>query len=237
MSGERNVRRAIEYTDFRKTISERDIETMCAEATLYGFGAVIVPSAVVGWAKKSLSGCGVSIGTVISHPFGSQSASVKAIEAKTALSAGATRLDIVPHFGAIASARWDSVRTELETVRDAAGQAELKLVLEMSRLAPEQIRMTSSIAADLGYAHAVNTVGFRIVSIDPTESLASGEEVASLRKLVSRELGIKAAGGVVTMDAVTELLNAGADRIAIMVAPGRLRKMGWTAEIEGGRRA
>jgi len=238
MSRERNVREAIEYTDFRKTISERDIETMCAEAVAHGFGAVIVPSAVVSWARRSLSqsssGPRVSIGTVISYPFGSQSACVKAIEAETALSDGATRLDIVPHFGTIAAERWECVRGDLATVRDVAGDAELKLVLEMSCLTPQQIREASAIAADLGYTHVSNTVGFRIVSTDPTKSTASGETVTSLQQLVGETLRVKASGGIETKRDVLGLLDAGADRVAVAVAPGRLRVMGWSAEAEGG---
>jgi deoxyribose-phosphate aldolase len=236
MSGDRSVREAIEYTDFRKTISERDIETMCAEAVAYGFGAVIVPSAVVSWAEKSLSPSRsrVAIGTVISYPFGSQSATVKATEAETALAAGATRLDIIPHFGTIAAERWDHVRGELAAIREAASRAELKLVLEVSRLTPQQIREVSAIAADLGYTHVSNTVGFRIVSTDPTESVASKEAVTSLQQLAGEQLRIKAAGGITTAGTVEDLCAAGADRIALAVAPGRLREMGWIAKPEGG---
>ena len=80
--------RAIEYTDLRKTISSRDVETMCAEAILYRLGVVVVPSALVRQAVACAGGGGPSVGTVISYPFGTQAAVVKAREAAAAVEHG-----------------------------------------------------------------------------------------------------------------------------------------------------
>jgi len=228
--------RAIEYTDLRKTISSRDVETMCAEAILYRLGVVVVPSALVRQAVACASGGGPSVGTVISYPFGTQAAVVKAREAAAAVEHGARELDLVPHFGAILAERWSAVRAELAELRHAAGAARLKLVLETGRLTASSIRETCAIAANEGFEYVVNTVGFRLVSTDPdAEGLASVEVVRSLRELSGDALRLKAAGGIVGLDLVEDLLNAGVDRIAISVASGALRRLGLVSDAEGGR--
>jgi len=225
----RQIASAIEYTDLRKEITYRDVETMCMEAAVNGFATIVVPSALVRHAVSCTAGGGPSIATVLSFPFGTQAASVKAREAAVAVEHGARELDVVPHFGAILAERWDDVREELAEIRGATDTATLKIVLETGRLSSTQIRETCAIAASNGFQFIVNTVGFRLVSTDPTaEGSASVEIVRSLRDLASDSLGIKAAGGVTTLQAVSDLLDAGAKRIAVNVSPGLVRAMGWT---------
>ena len=234
MSGHSTTQRpaagSIEYTDLRKTISDRDVETMCTEAALCGFTAVVVPSALVSRARRCIGVGDTSVATVISYPFGTPAAIVKVREAAAAVEHGAGELDVVPHFGAILAERWDDVRAELSEIRAAAGEVTLKLVLETGRLSSPRIREACAIAADQGFEYVVNTVGFRIVSTDPdAEGSASVGVVASLCELAGDVLKVKAAGGVITIQAADELLDAGADRVAIPVRPGLLRAMGWMA--------
>lgn len=226
---------SIEYTDLRKTISERAVETMCAEALLCGFAAVVVPSALVPLARGCIDAGSPSVATVVSYPFGTQGSLVKAREAEAAVDGGACELDVVPHFGAILAERWDSVRTELSEVRAAAGEATLKLVLEVARLTSTQIREACAIAAGEGFDFVVNTVGFRLVSTDPNaEGSASAEVLTSLRALADDRLKLKAAGGIDSIDLAAALLVAGAERISVAVAPGRLRTMGLLGAAGGG---
>ena len=221
---------SIEYTDLRKTITYRDLETMCCEAAVCGFRTVVVPSALVRRAAVCVGRGGPSVATVISYPFGSQSASVKAREAEAAVEDGARELDVVPHFGTILAERWDVVGHELAEIRRATGEITLKLVLEAGLLSSSRIREACSIAANQGFEYVVNTVGFRIVSTDPdAEGSASVGVLESLRGLVGDGLKLKAAGGVTTLQAVNELLDAGADRVAIPVRAGLLRAMEWMA--------
>ena len=171
-----------------------------------------------------------SVATVISHPFGSQSPDVKAREAAVAVDDGACELDIVPHFGAILAERWDAVREELRPIRSASGDATLKLVIETGRLSSTQIREVCSIASDIGFEYVVNTVGFRLVSTDPdAEGSASVQVVRSLREITGDSLQIKAAGGITTLQAVKDLLEAGAHRVAVSMSPGLLRSMNWAS--------
>jgi deoxyribose-phosphate aldolase len=219
---------AIEYTDLRKEATLRDVEMTCLEASICGLAAVVVPSALVRSAAGFVDRDGPSIGTVISYPFGTQSPSVKAREAAAAVAHGAHALDIVPHFGAVFAGRWDDVEAELTEVRDASASASLRLVLEAGRLSSEKIQEICSIAVRAGYEYVVNTVGFRIVSTDPdAEGAASAGVLESLRELAGGALKLKAAGGITTLEAVHELVAAGASRVAVPACLGLLRRAGW----------
>ena len=227
--------RAIEYTDLRKVVSFRDVEAMCCDAIAYGLGTVVVPTALIRRAAACVEGDSPAIGSVISYPFGTQSACVKAREAAIAVEDGAHDLDVVPHFGAILAERWGDVEAELQEIRAAAESVTLKLVLEVGRLSSPQIREACAIAAQQGFEYVVNTVGFRIVSTDPdAEGAASVGTLESLRELGGDRLKLKAAGGVTTHRAVIELLAAGADRVAVPVSAGLPRSMGWTPRQGGG---
>jgi len=227
----RQISGSIEYTDLRKTITYRDVETMCMEAALYGFGTIVVASALVQYAATCNPSEGPSIATVLSFPFGTQAASVKAREAAVAVEHGAHELDLVPHFGAILAERWNDVNKEFAEIRSAAGAATLKLVLETGRLSSTQTRETCAIAADNGFDYVTNTLGFRLVSTDPgAEGSASVQTVRSLSSLAGDSLKIKAVGGVTTLQTVNDLLDAGAHRVALNVLPGTLRAMGWTLD-------
>ncbi len=222
---------AIEYTDLRKAITYRDVEMMCIEAVHYELGGIVVPSALVQHAVSCCAGKRLSIATIISYPFGTQSPNVKAREAAVAVEQGVSELDVVPHFGAILAERWGDVRKELVSIRSASDNVTLKLVLETGRLSSDQIREACSIASDSGFEYVVNTVGFRLVSTDPdAEGSASVQIVHSLHEVAGDSLCIKAAGGVTTLQEVRDLLDAGAQRVAVSMSPGVLRAMDWASE-------
>ncbi len=226
---------AIEYTDLRKEITYRDVETMCTEAVLHGLGAVVVPSALVRPAAGWIADGGPSVATVISFPFGTQSVCVKAREAVVAVEQGASELDIVPHFGAILAGRWDDLRRELAEIRNATGKVALKLVLETDRLSSEQISEACAIALDCGFDYVANTVGFRLVSTDPNaQGSASAQVVETLHNLSLNRLKVKAAGGVTTLAIVGALIDAGARRVAVNVSLGGLRALGLTPRAREG---
>jgi deoxyribose-phosphate aldolase len=222
-----SIAAAIEYTDLRKEITYRDVEIMCSAATREGFGALVIPSGLVRRAAAGMPASGPLVVTIISHPFGTQNSVVKAREASVAVGHGARELDVIPHFGAIQAERWSDVHKELEAIRSASGSVPLKLVLETGRLRSTQIEEVCRIAADCGFSYISNSVGFRLVSTDPdAEGAASPQIVRMLHESSRGELKIKAVGGISSVQAIHDLLEAGASRVALRVAPENYRSGG-----------
>lgn len=222
----REIAAAIDYTDVRKDVSYADIERMCLEAAVHRLGAVVVPSALVRRAAECLAGTEVGVSCPVGYPFGTQAAGVKAREAEVAVEHGATELEIVLHHGAARAARWVEVEAELQTVRDAAGSAMLKLVAEAPILSDDELSSVARLAADVGYSMIANTAGFRIVSTRPeTQSAASPGAIERLIQSGDGRILAKATGGVRTHEDVVRLLAAGAARVTLDAEPGLLRRL------------
>jgi len=218
----------VDYTDLRKTISYGDVESMCADAVAFGFGSVVVPTALVRRAASIVGKQDLAVGSVLSYPFGTQATVVKTCEAEVAVDHGAARLDLIPHFGAILAERWDYVRDELQAVRSAAGDCPLTLVLETGRLRTSLIHELCTLAADCGYAYIANTVGFRLVSTDPdAEGRASTDTIRTLSELSGGSVKIKAAGGLTDRSQAEELRAAGAHRFAVDASCGAVLHGNW----------
>jgi deoxyribose-phosphate aldolase len=213
---------AIDYTDLRKEITYADVEALCLEATVYGLHTVVVPSALVPRAVRSLTGaCRVSC--PIAYPFGTQAAAVKAHEAEVAVAAGAAELEVVPHFGALRARHWQDAAAELQAIAQVARGATLKLVLETASLEPDILERVCKLARDAGFAFVSNTIGFRLVSTQPsTEGSASEEAVRRLCQLAKGTISVKAIGGVTALADVERLLAAGAKRVAVSAQRGLL---------------
>ena len=218
----------IDYTDLRKELSYADVEALCLEASIYGVRAVVVPSMLVSQTARCL-GNSIPLSCAIGYPFGTQAARVKGREAEEAVKQGASELEIVPHFGALRANRWTDVESELRFIRQAAGEATLKLVLEAESLSSAEIERICSMARATGYAFVSNTIGFRTVSTQPgTEGAATVESVKRLAKLSAGLVEVKAVGGVHSLGDLKQLLGAGATRVAVPARRGTLGT--WTAE-------
>jgi deoxyribose-phosphate aldolase len=216
--------RRIDYTDVRKELTYSDLERVCYEASEAGVAAVVVPSILVGRAARALRGSAIGVSCFVGYPFGTQAASVKAIEAAEAVRRGATELEVVPHFGTIFSGDWVRAADELATLRRAAGESTLKLVLETSRLAPEQLETVLSLAIEHRFSMVSNSIGFRIVSTQTDH--ASSISPAGIQELSSRakeRLAIKAVATGLRARQAAALVAAGAVRVSLPASPGALR--------------
>jgi deoxyribose-phosphate aldolase len=217
---------AIDYTDVRKDVTYADIERICLEAVEHRLGAVVVPSVLVRRAAACLTSADVGLSCYVGYPFGTQAAGVKAREAEVAVEHGATELDVVLHHGTARAARWPEVEAELATVKNAAGPALLKLVIEASILSDDELSTIARTAADAGYALIANTAGFRIVSTRPeTQTSASPTLIGRLVDLGGGRIQTKACGGVWTREDIDGLLAAGAARVRLDAEPGLLRHL------------
>jgi deoxyribose-phosphate aldolase len=216
----------LDYTDTRKEITYSDLERLCLEASEYGVRAVVVPSILTERAASSLRRTATDVSCFVGYPFGTQAASVKAIEAEEAVHHGAAEIEVVPHFGSILAGDWRRVDEELATIRAATGSAVLKLVLETSRLTAEQVERATRVAAEHGFAFVSNAIGFRIVSTKEEVGPAVTEAVVStLQRASTGRLAVKIVGSAGTAGAIEALIRAGAGRIAVQAAPGVLRSL------------
>jgi deoxyribose-phosphate aldolase len=198
----------IDHTLLRADATAADIRKICCEAREYGFASVCVNPYWVPLASAELSGCPVKVCTVVGFPLGANSTMAKVAETGNAVKLGASEIDMVINIGELKGGNYDAVRQDIEAVAAAAhqGGAILKVILETSLLDDNQKVIASNLAKAAGAEFVKTSTGF-------STGGATAHDVALMRQAVGEEMGVKASGGIRTLDDLKNMVAAGATRI------------------------
>ena len=210
----------LDHTLLAPGATPADVERLCAEAGAHGFAAVCVNGAHVRRCAARLEGSGVKVCSVVGFPLGAADPRVKVHEAGCALEAGARELDMVLQIGALRAGEHAFVVQDIQGVVAAARPcgARIKVILETGLLTAEELVTACRLAEDAGADFVKTSTGF-----GPRG--ASCEDVARLRACVGSRLGIKAAGGIRTLDVALALLDAGATRLGSSASVALVRAL------------
>jgi deoxyribose-phosphate aldolase len=203
-----DVAKTIDHSLLRPELDDQFITDGCKLAAEYQVASVCVRPADVKRAAELLAGSGVAVGTVLGFPHGGSTTEAKVFEAEQALRSGATELDMVINIGALRSGRDAYVRDEIAAIvatAHAAG-AIVKVIMENAYLDDDQKVRGCRLAEAAGADFVKTSTGFA-----PTG--ATHEDLALMRRTVSPHIGVKAAGGVRTLDALLAVMELGVTRI------------------------
>ncbi len=196
-----------DHTILKAEATEEDVKKICQEAKTYDFASVCVNPCFVPLASYELADTDVKVCTVIGFPLGANEPAVKAMEAALAVEEGATEVDMVINIGKAKEGNFDYIRDEIARVKDASRGALLKVIIESSVLTDEEI-VKACLASKEAKADFVKTsTGFH------KTGGASVHAVALMRKTVGEEMGVKASGGIHTLEEANAMIEAGASRI------------------------
>lgn len=202
-----NYAEMIDHTLLKPEATKEQVKKLCEEVAEYGFHSVCVNSCFVSYCADLLKDTGVKVCTVIGFPLGAMSTQGKTAEAAAAVADGAEELDMVIPIGMIKSGDWEYVKNDIEAVVKAAkDQAIVKVILETCLLTDEEKVKACVICKEAGAAFVKTSTGF-------SKGGATAEDVALMRKTVGPDMGVKASGGIRTLDDVKKMVQAGADRI------------------------
>jgi deoxyribose-phosphate aldolase len=198
---------AIDHSVLRPELDAAAVSESLAVAVRYRPVSVCVRPADVALAAGTLAGLPIAVGTVVSFPHGDSRTETKVAEAERAMADGATELDMVLRIGALRGGEDDVVLRDIAAVVDAAaGRAIVKVILENAYLDDEQTARGCRLAEQAGAHYVKTSTGF-------APGGATLADVRLMRESVSPAVGVKAAGGVRTLDALLDMLDAGATRI------------------------
>jgi deoxyribose-phosphate aldolase len=198
----------IDHTLLKPEASRDDIRKLCQEAVRYCFASVCINPWNVSLASELVRGSGVKVCTVVGFPLGATLSEVKIFETEEVLKLGAEEIDMVINVGALKSGQDDLVESDIRGVVEAShrGGAICKVILETALLTIEE-KVRACVAAKNARADFVKTsTGFG-------PGGATAEDVALMRAVVGGEIGVKAAGGVRTLEDFKKMVAAGATRI------------------------
>src|SRR4051794_17871030 len=160
--------------------------------------AICVYGDLVPVAVRALAGSGVHIAAVATaFPSGRASLQVKLQDTRDAVAAGADEIDMVIDRGAFLSGRYLAVFEEIVAVKEACGDAHLKVILETGELQTlDNVRRASWLAMMAG-GHFIKTSTGKIQPAATLPvSLVMLEAVRDFREATGQMVGYKPAGGI-----------------------------------------
>ena len=179
-----------------------------ADPTVGPVAAVCVHPSLAGLAAELLAGTPVAVASVAgAFPSGLSPLEVKVAEVRAAVAAGAQEIDTVLNRSAFLSGRADLAAAELRALREAAGAAHFKVILEVCELgSATSVAEATRLAVDAGADMVKTSTGKGSAGASPQAVLTMAETVAEHCAAGGRPVGIKVAGGVRTAaDALTYL--------------------------------
>ncbi len=180
-----------------------------SDAAVPPVAAVCVYPDLVGLARAELAGSGVAVASVATaFPSGRASLAVKLADVAEAVAAGADEVDMVIDRGAFLAGRYGQVSEEIRAVREACGQAHLKVILETGELATlDNVARASWLAMLSGADFIKTSTGKVSPAATPPVTLVMLTAAADFAAATGRMVGVKVAGGVRTAkDAIRYLV-------------------------------
>jgi deoxyribose-phosphate aldolase len=198
----------IDHTILKPDATAAEVRKVCAEAKKYSFASVCVNPCWVPLVAAELAGTPVKVCTVIGFPLGATSTEAKVAEATIAVRVGAQELDMVINVGALKGGDHDVVKKDIRAVAEVChgAGAILKVIIETALLNDDEKAVACTLAKLAGADFVKTSTGFAAQG-------ATAQDIALMRSVVGPGLGVKASGGIRSLDDVRKMAEAGASRI------------------------
>ena len=208
----------IDHTLLKPTTTEAEILRLCEEAVEHGFAAVCIPPNFVPFAVDQVYGSEVRVCSVVGFPCGYSRSQQKVSETADLVAAGAAEIDMVVQLGDIISGHHERIEWEIAQVVSAARQAPVKVIIECCYLNGALMDAMTDRAIAGGAAFIKTSTGFG----------PSGATIEAVQRLAQRadggRIGVKAAGGIRSLEDYQGFIAAGATRIGTSSGVAILRQ-------------
>jgi deoxyribose-phosphate aldolase len=196
----------IDHSLLRPNATGEELKKLCDESITFGFKAVCINPIHVAEAVHLLEGKDVLVCSVVGFPFGTHSPETKARETAEVIRLGAREIDMVIQVGALKDRRDRNVMEDIRAVVQSAQGCPVKVILETCYLTDDEKIQGCKLAMEAGAAFVKTSTGFAAAG-------ATVADVRLMRKSVGQNLGVKAAGGIRTLDDALKMIEAGANRL------------------------
>lgn len=208
-----NIFGLIDLTTLNSTDTKAKVHSMCLKVNdiqkeypfLPNVAAICVYPSLVETVKSSLNAKGVGIASVAAgFPSSQTFLNIKTLESKQAVEKGATDIDIVISIGAFLSGNYKLVFDEIAEIKQAIGNAHLKVILETGALSdPLKIWEASIVAMNAGADFIKTSTGKMQPAATFDAAVVMVEAIRQHYKITGKKVGFKPAGGISSsLDAV-----------------------------------
>lgn len=210
----KEIAKMIDLSCVRTISNKMDIEEMVDAACKYGFGQVSVLQCFIPYTRQLLNGApNVRLVGNVSFPSGSDSTSLKVVQAKEMIAAGCDEIDMVMNIGRLRSGELADVEADVQAVIETVHPIPVKVIIEIMCLTPEEARFACDICVSSGATFVKTGTGWA----EPGTTL---EDVRLVKSFVGDRIKIKASGGIRNLDMLVEMYKAGAGRFGVNLKSG-----------------
>ena len=198
--------RMIDLTTLEGADTPGKVAALCAKAmrpdpvdtSVPSVAAVCIYPTLAGEARRRVDGSGVHVASVATaFPSGQSPIAIKVAEARAAVELGADEVDMVIDRGAFLSGRYAKVYDEIVQVKEAVGDAHLKVILETGELGTyDNVRRASLLAMAAGADFIKTSTGKIPSAATLPVALCMLEAIRDVHHETGRVVGFKPAGGV-----------------------------------------
>ncbi len=206
MNSVNNLNKYIDHTVLKPDVKLSDIDKLISEAIDFSFISVCINPCFVKYAKDKLLKTDVKVCTVIGFPLGQNTIETKVFETKNAIQNGADEIDMVVNISMVKSGDFDYVYREIKSIREVSIGKVLKVIFETCLLTDDEIIKLSEICTLANVDFVKTSTGF-------SNSGADINSILLMKRNVGKNVGIKASGGIRSIEDATLMINNGATRI------------------------
>ena len=194
-----------DHTLLGQTATWADIKAICDDGMKYATASVCIPASFVKQAKEYV-GDKLAICTVIGFPNGYATTASKCFMAQDAVSNGADEVDMVINIGWAKEGKWAELTEEIRQIKAHCCGKLLKVIIETCLLTDEEKIQMCKVVTDAGADYIKTSTGF-------STSGATFADVELFAKHVGKDVKIKAAGGISSLEDAEKFIALGADRL------------------------
>lgn len=201
----KDILKTVDHTLLTQTATWEEIRGILDDGIKYQTASACIPAAYVKQAAEYVEGR-LPICTVIGFPNGYSTTAVKVFETKDAIANGAEEIDMVVNIGWVKDGKYQEIEDEIRQIHEACGGKILKVIIETCLLTEEEkIRMCETVTS-AGAEFIKTSTGFSTAG-------ATFADVELMRKHVGKEVKVKAAGGIASLEDAEKFIALGADRL------------------------
>lgn len=194
-----------DHTLLAQTATWDEIKAICDDGIKYQTASVCIPPCYVKQASEYANGR-VKICTVIGFPNGYNTTAVKEFETKDAIANGADEIDMVINIGQLKAGNYDYVENEIRTLKNACGEKILKVIIETCLLSDEEKVKMCELVTKAGADFIKTSTGF-------SKAGATFADIELFAKHVGKNVRMKAAGGISSIEDAEKFVELGASRL------------------------
>ncbi len=199
-----NLLKFVDHTQLKPFATFEDIKKLCDEAIKYKTATVCIPPCYIKRVKDEYKD--FKICTVIGFPLGYNTTEIKVLETKKAIQDGAIEIDMVINISDVKNKDYDKIKEEIVQIKKACEDKILKVIIETCYLTEEEKIELCNIITDVKADYIKTSTGFGTKG-------ATIEDIKLFKKHIGKDVKIKAAGGIKSIEDMQEFLKEGASRL------------------------